>query len=410
MIRPIRVAMACSFLFVAMPAFTSACKIPVFRYALERWESDRFQVIVFHDGPLAPADAAAIEKLDRQSVVAGGPLNIEVIRDDIRTAEPPKLLMAERPPPGQPLPLVEIRARSGNSGDGTSQWSRLWRGPLQTAITEPGLFDSPARSELVRRILEGHSAVWLLVTTDVETSKRQATALQELLDAAAQSISLPEGIGLPGSELHASVPLEIRFSVLAISHQDAAEAGFLKLVSANTATGNKPDAYVIPVFGRCRALDVIPYSTLDGAMVEEISAFISGACSCQVKQANPGFDLLVSANWDEKLFGLPSTGEGRVSPNNAVGSEDRSSPAGEDSEAEYVAIPVGEGSASQTAEPGVSNHPTRSTVASELESGLGRRGTSGVWGSTILWSVIVVCGLAIVVGTLTAQYILGSKI
>ena len=29
-----------------------ACTIPVFRYALERWESDHFLVIVYHDGQL----------------------------------------------------------------------------------------------------------------------------------------------------------------------------------------------------------------------------------------------------------------------------------------------------------------------------------------------------------------------
>ena len=31
--------------------------------------------------------------------------------------------------------------------------------------------------------------------------------------------------------------------------------------------------------------------------------FIAGPCSCQVKNLNPGFDLLLSYNWDEAVDG-----------------------------------------------------------------------------------------------------------
>ena len=60
---------------------------------------------------------------------------------------------------------------------------------------------------------------------------------------------------------------------------------------------------LIPVFGRGRALEVIPARDLDEQLIENMTMFLSGACSCQVKSQNPGFDLLLTADWDNELFG-----------------------------------------------------------------------------------------------------------
>ena len=49
----------CGLIFAAvamMPAFAHACQIPVFRYALERWQATPYEVVIFHRGPLSPAD------------------------------------------------------------------------------------------------------------------------------------------------------------------------------------------------------------------------------------------------------------------------------------------------------------------------------------------------------------------
>ena len=85
---------------------------------------------------------------------------------------------------------------------------------------------------------------------------------------------------------------------------DAQEQFLVRLFS-----GFQPQAYtekqplVIPVFGRGRALEVIPADQLDAKLFEELTLFLCGACSCQVKESNPGFDLLLSADWNRELFG-----------------------------------------------------------------------------------------------------------
>ena len=269
-----------------------ACTVPVFRFALERWAADQFLVVVYYSGQLSAEQDSALTELAERSSGVGGPLNIEVIRYDVASPPARKLFDLGPPPADQPLPCVEVRRRL--------DWAHTalrWRGSFSEAIEQKGLFESPARSEIVRRILEGHSAVWLLIAPEGQTQEL-SEQLQAKLDGVTKNIALPKGIGLPGSELYTSIPLEIRCSVLAISHTDPQEQQFLKLLAASAPQWKADAAYVVPIFGRCRALEVIPHWEIDQLAIEDLANFLCNACSCQVKQANPGFDLLVSVNWE----------------------------------------------------------------------------------------------------------------
>src|SRR3954470_20497328 len=48
-------------LCLVLPQRASACTVPVFRYALERWELTPYDLLVYHRGPL-PADMQAALK------------------------------------------------------------------------------------------------------------------------------------------------------------------------------------------------------------------------------------------------------------------------------------------------------------------------------------------------------------
>ncbi len=324
-----------------------ACTIPVFRYALERWESDRFLVIVYCDSQLTEEQNSAITELAQRSSVLGGPLNIEVIRYDLASPAPLKLLDVQRPPVNQPLPWVEVRARTAET-----RTVVRWQGPLPEAIVQPGLFDSPARSEIVRRLLDGDSCVFLLVAPEDQVQRR-SQELQTMLDSAPDGLALPQGIGLPGSELYAPIPLVIRFSVVPISHANPEEQPFLKLLAASAAEWRADTAYVIPVFGRGRALGVFPYAEADEPLIEDVGSFLCAACSCRVKQANPGFDLLVAVNWNQRLFdeSVPPSRSAETQLNSAIGSSGQSGIAassGQPSRAEYLMIPMGNRPAAAT--------------------------------------------------------------
>ena len=91
--------------------------------------------------------------------------------------------------------------------------------------------------------------------------------------------------------------------MLPVSHSDAKEQTLLNMIGSSTPEWRKDAAYVIPVFGRCRALEVFPFADVNEALIEDVGNFLCAACSCRVKQANPGFDLLASVNWNQRLFG-----------------------------------------------------------------------------------------------------------
>ena len=52
-------AAAATVLAVALPA--RACTIPVFRYAMERWPPDIYEILVFHKGPLSAPDRKTVD-------------------------------------------------------------------------------------------------------------------------------------------------------------------------------------------------------------------------------------------------------------------------------------------------------------------------------------------------------------
>lgn len=144
------------------------------------------------------------------------------------------------------------------------------------------------------RSQEPSNAAWLPVVEQ----------LQEQLPQLAAEIPLPVADGLPESELITQLPLDIRFSVLEVDGKSADEAVLRMLVTRGVVDDVGDDEpIVVPVFGRGRAMTAVKAESLDEALLAECSGFLCGACSCQVKQSNPGFDLLLAVNWDERLWG-----------------------------------------------------------------------------------------------------------
>ena len=59
-------------LTVTCSATALACQVPVFRYALERWNADRYRITVVHNAPLNESQAAALARLKRATEINHG--------------------------------------------------------------------------------------------------------------------------------------------------------------------------------------------------------------------------------------------------------------------------------------------------------------------------------------------------
>ena len=142
-------------------ASTSACNVPVFRYALERWKADNCSIVVFHDGKLTPDERTAIQQLEAASAMNDGAANQATILQDITAPMSDGLasLWEELQTQSPELPYVVVRS------DVSGRTVNNWRNSLaETNVDE--LLSSPVRDQLCDRLLKGDSAVWLVLASD----------------------------------------------------------------------------------------------------------------------------------------------------------------------------------------------------------------------------------------------------
>ncbi|MCX6853371.1 MAG: hypothetical protein NTV80_00535 [Verrucomicrobia bacterium] len=125
----------CSFLFfiatVSLHAVSCACTIPVFRYALDRWEADKFHLVL---PASAASDAALTDAL--RPLRANGKANLEITT--AKDAAEGAVLYSSRES-DQPV----------------------WKGTLDKAALE-AILDSSGRQKILQQILAGDSAVWVI--------------------------------------------------------------------------------------------------------------------------------------------------------------------------------------------------------------------------------------------------------
>ena len=68
---------------------------------------------------------------------------------------------------------------------------------------------------------------------------------------------------------------------------------------ANLVDATEPIAF--PVYGRGRALWPMPGSDITAANIESTMEFLCGSCSCQIKDQNPGYDLMLCVDWEQLI-------------------------------------------------------------------------------------------------------------
>ena len=137
--------------FVAISsAVVWACQVPVFRYALERWESDFYTLTVTPgaSGMLSTSEEAAVSFL---SDMAASELPANVF-----------VSISEESNGGNPAASMALYYPQTFGG---FQQAPIWTGPV-TIENVRKIVDSPARREITKQILSGKSAVWVLLKPD----------------------------------------------------------------------------------------------------------------------------------------------------------------------------------------------------------------------------------------------------
>lgn len=304
-----------SLLFGLFPLVSArACNVPVFRYALERWRPDPYEVFVFHNGPLTTELNKLVAELRKAGEDSKEPANVEVLTVDLagEVPEAARKLWESQAKGVAPWMVVRYPVSVGIEAS-------IWAG-TPTAEVVSALIQSPARREIARRLQKGDSTVWVILETgDKKQDDATAELVQTELKKLEQSLKLPNP-DVPDEDgkvvkLLSELPLKVRFSVLRVSRSDPAEKLFIPmLVNTDDEIAKMENVPVMfPVFGRGRALDAFAGKGINAENIESVASFLVGACSCTVKRLSPGADVLMAANWESIVE--PGTTVPAESPN-----------------------------------------------------------------------------------------------
>jgi len=307
-----------AFMWAAFSGECLGCNVPVFRYALERWERDEYRLMVAAKGELSTDVRKQVDELTRQTYWEEGFCNLKVEVVDIEDGSNKELLeaypaMAQVTEPTAFLLYPEV----------ANHQAIILQEPFSDG-TVSKLVSSAFVDKVMLDLLEGTTAVYVLVDSGDQAA--DDTAYQELnqtLEILENEIELPPGViettgditgGLtredvrgridPDDVLMSGIPLKIGFSVERLTRDQAEPVLRAILMNCEADLGEYIDQpMVFPVFGRGRMLYPMVGESITGRNIALAGLYICGRCSCQVKMQNPGVDLLSHVDWYSYLAG-----------------------------------------------------------------------------------------------------------
>ena len=266
--------------FLVLALRMSACDVPVFKYALNMWPPDAYEIVVVHrDGDGA---ARLLEQLRKSD---GDFVNIAV-----REAEPDVVkekygvLLEKGRSDASPWLIVRYPVRMDTR-------RLVWAGPASADEISAWL-DSPMRRKIMRLLLDGSVGVWVFLESGDNAKDATAYAcLKNELSRLERVMRIPDDLGAERN---------VTFKILRLSRHDQAEKALSLML-----TGSEPDLktlhaepMVFPVYGRGLVLYALVGGGINAVTITETAEFLAGECSCEIKSQNPGLELLMTADWE----------------------------------------------------------------------------------------------------------------
>lgn len=269
-----------------------ACSTPVFRYAIERWEADPYRLMVFINGDLTEEQQQTVDgfKSYERYGYRQPPLLVEQYDISTTSSLPASVwagISTNRTAPGVALLYPDAMRMD------TVVWSdELTTNALNRIVM------SPARLETARRLLGGDSAVWLLIKgSDAEQNRTIREMLDAKLSELETTIQYNEDFLTLAKEAGTEPP-KLKFSVLEVDRDDQQEALLMAMLTrVSPDVANQSGPIVVPVFGQGRAAVLMMDEYIAVQYIENVVKFLTGACSCEVKSLNPGFDIFIPVDW-----------------------------------------------------------------------------------------------------------------
>ena len=300
-------------------SLSMACSVPVFRYALERWDRDLYQVIVVKDGAFTEQEIALAQSLKAQTKLGEGFLNAQVSIADLSDPSMRETLLGMYPQAVESV-QAEMPMLTLFFPREQDQKNLIWQAPFDMVAIEQ-LQRAASNIEITDALLAGASTVFAFVECGDATVDQ--AAFDTLRSAAAKlqtTLEIPEGIiGTngevtggrltpqqaraedPSNQLKSGIPLRIQLEVIRLTDHPIVRSVLLHMEDGLHEQTKQPMAF--PIFGRARVLPPMVGDAINEENITLAANYLCGACSCQMKAQNPGTDSLSDLDWRSYLDG-----------------------------------------------------------------------------------------------------------
>jgi len=286
-------------LVAAVSAPLIACSVPVFRYALERWNPNSHCAVIFHRGKLSKPQAAVCEQLAAGAQKQKANLTVKTVdlNEDLSPWAPEFYTSGDLPR------MVLLQPPSGSGSSPPSSWPAklmVWSSPVDKA-SAAAIIDSPKRRKISRLIRSGCSVVWVMLDSgDAKKDAAAAALTKRVIAKLAGKLKIVKPLAAIPRQASGKLPkLRLAFSMIRVSRADPAERVLVEmLLSGGKGLRKASGPMLLPVFGRGRILGGLFDKEINEGKITKLAAALTGPCSCAIKAGSQSLsDLLISADW-----------------------------------------------------------------------------------------------------------------
>jgi hypothetical protein len=282
-----------------------------------RWTPAPYVVCYFHRAPIGE-EQRRIQEAINAAAKAEKPANVAFVsvnlsEDKELSSVPPWVREVWLARKDQTSPAYLVFSPSGGL---------VYSGKWEVADLD-AMVESPARKQLCKQLESGSAAVFVLLAgKDAQANQEAEKQLKEVVQAINSGeieLYTSPNYDMAQEEGQAKKPRkpEHDVSYLKVSRNDPQEQWLVRsLLVVEDDLKGLDEPMVFAAYGRGRVLPPYVGKGITRDNLADCVSFVTGACSCMVKEQNPGVDLPVRFDWEKaalavaKRFGAEQGSEG----------------------------------------------------------------------------------------------------
>ncbi|MBC8868471.1 MAG: hypothetical protein H8E44_03595 [Planctomycetes bacterium] len=335
---------------ISMIRDLAACDTPVYRYAMYRWEPAPYQIYYFHKGALPEGAEKIKQMIEAAESSEKKPANVmfmavDLDKDPELRSIPPYVkhdwLPREEPVisadlvatplpylPAGLQPFVRRELPSYQVVAPPPYFMSMYSGELSESEVA-AFIDSPARQQIAKQLEQGKASVLVMLTgsddaANQEAEKATKKVIKDLANGKVE-LYLPPSFAVEEGDEEEKGP-SIEFGFVKLDRNDAKEYWLVESLLSMEQDLKDPQwvdkPMVFAVFGRGRALPPFVGKGINEDNLLDCVYFVTGACSCTVKDQNPGMDLLFAYDWYTAADNLANQFGAEEGNESTMGAED----------------------------------------------------------------------------------------